>query len=161
MTSEHFEKLRVMVTDYLNTKQDLYVTERSIGAHEVHNLGVRLVSPSPSHALFSNNMFRDSMRDFATDKDFTILHAPELEITPSEFDTVSGTAIVTCFETNTVIIVGTFYAGEIKKSVFSILNYVLPELGVLPMHAGANKSDTETSVFFGFKWYWKNDIING
>ena len=67
-------------------------------------------------------------------------------------------AIVTCFETNTVIIVGTFYAGEIKKSVFSILNYVLPELGVLPMHAGANKSETETSVFLGLSGTGKTTL---
>ena len=87
----------------MNSQETVYSTERCIGAHATHNLGVRLVTTGSSHALFSLNMFRDSVRDFDTKKDFTILHAPGLEVNPSEFGTKSPTVITTCFDTNTVL----------------------------------------------------------
>ncbi len=158
MTPDQFGKLKDKIISFLNSQETVYSTERCIGAHATHNLGVRLVTTGSSHALFSLNMFRDSVRDFDTKKDFTILHAPGLEVNPSEFGTKSPTVITTCFDTNTVLICGTFYAGEIKKSVFSILNYILPELGILPMHAGANKSENETSVFFGLSGTGKTTL---
>ena len=158
MTIDDFNKLQSKIISYLNDQEHIYSTEKSIGAHATHNLGVRLITTGSAHALFSTNMFREPMRDFDSKRDFTILHAPGLEVNPSEFNTKSPTVITTCFDTNTVLICGTFYAGEIKKSVFSILNYILPELGILPMHAGANKSDSETSVFFGLSGTGKTTL---
>ena len=158
MSSENFGKLKSHITDYLNSQSDLFITERSAGAHETHNVAVKLISTSPSHALFSNHMFREKIRDFDSSKDFVILHAPLLELNPGEFGNKTGTCIVTCFDTNTVMICGTRYAGEVKKSVFSILNYILPERGVLPMHAGSNKSKDETSVFFGLSGTGKTTL---
>ncbi|MAW07963.1 MAG: phosphoenolpyruvate carboxykinase (ATP) [Halobacteriovoraceae bacterium] len=158
MTPEQFSRLKAKISNYLNEQEKIYTTEKCIGAHDEHNLGVRLVTTGPSHALFSMNMFRETVRDFDSSKDFTILHAPGLEVNPADFGTKSPTVITTCFDSNTVLICGTFYAGEIKKSVFSILNYILPERGVLPMHAGANKSDTETSVFFGLSGTGKTTL---
>jgi phosphoenolpyruvate carboxykinase (ATP) len=158
MSPATFEALKKKVLDYLNKAQDLFITERSVGAHKEHNLGVRLITTHPQHALFSKYLFRHRMRDFK-EKDFTILHAPTLELDPSEFKTKSGTVIVTCFDTNTTIIVGTLYAGEIKKSMFSILNYLLPEKGILPMHAGASRLENgEVSVFFGLSGTGKTTL---
>ncbi len=158
MSPEVFSKLKTKVINFLNTKKDLYITERSVGAHPIHNIGARLVSSRPQYALFTSHLFREKVRDFS-DTDFTILHAPELELDPSEFQTNSSTAVVTCFDTNTTIIVGTRYAGEIKKSMFAAMNYRLPEFGILPMHAGSSRlANKETSIFFGLSGTGKTTL---
>lgn len=158
MSKENFSNLKEKVINFLNSKNDLYVTDRSVGAHSTHSIGVRLISSQPQYALFSNHLFRDSTREFS-EKDFTILHAPELEIDKDEFQTRSETVVVTCFDTNTTIITGTRYAGEIKKSMFAAMNYRLPEVNILPMHAGASSSaNSETSVFFGLSGTGKTTL---
>jgi len=145
---------------HLDSSKAIYCTDRSAGADQTHNLGIRLFTPSPSHALFSCHMFREKMREFNSNRDYTILHAPTLEVDPEMFGTRSGSVIATCFDTRTIIVLGTEYAGEIKKSIFSVLNYILPEFGVLPMHAGANKGahDNDTSVFFGLSGTGKTTL---
>ncbi|MBD65611.1 MAG: phosphoenolpyruvate carboxykinase (ATP) [Halobacteriovoraceae bacterium] len=159
MTPENFEKLRQKVLKYFNSKPELYVTERCVGADEKHNINARTITTRPQHAVFTTHLFRDSLREFDNKKDFTILHAPGLLIRRDEFDTKSETCIVTCFDTNTTIIVGTFYAGEIKKSMFSVMNYRLPESNILPMHAGASKlKNNETSLFFGLSGTGKTTL---
>lgn len=158
MTTENFEKLKKKVITHLNGSNDLFITERSVGAHKTHNIGVRLVTTHPQHALFSKYLFRHRIREL-NNNDFTILHAPTLEVDPKEFGTKSGTIIATCFDTNTTIITGSLYAGEIKKSMFCILNYVLPDKGILPMHAGASKLENdEVSVFFGLSGTGKTTL---
>jgi len=159
MTPENFSKLKTKVVSYLNEgEKDLYITERSVGAHADHNIGVRLITPLPQHALFSKYLFRYPMHPMG-DNDFTILHAPGLQVDPEEFDTKTGTVIATCFDTKTTIITGTFYAGEIKKSMFCVLNYALPEAKILPMHSGANRLENdETSVFFGLSGTGKTTL---
>ena len=98
------------------------------------------------------------MRDL-NNNDFTILHAPLLEIDPKKFNTKSETVIVTCFDSKTTIITGTCYAGEIKKSMFSVMNFLLPQKGVLPMHSGINEGERgETSVFFGLSGTGKTTL---
>ena len=158
MSPETFKRLKAHVANYINNQRDLYITERGVGAHNKHNLVVRLVTPSPHHALFSNHMFRTPERDFSDKRDFLILHAPELTLSTKDFGTRSETAIVTDFDSRTIVIVGTKYAGEIKKSIFSIMNYILPEAGLLPMHAGANAGDEGSSVFFGLSGTGKTTL---
>lgn len=158
MTPESFTKLKEKVLGYLNTHSELYITERQVGAHEVHNIGARVVTTHPQHALFTCHLFREKTRNF-TQKDFTILHAPELKLTPGEFENKSETVVVTCFDTNTTIICGTLYAGEIKKSMFSVMNYNLPDLGILPMHAGASRLENkDSSIFFGLSGTGKTTL---
>ncbi|MFZ9001181.1 MAG: phosphoenolpyruvate carboxykinase (ATP) [Bacteriovoracaceae bacterium] len=157
MTSQTFNKLKERVVNYLNTN-DIFITERSVGAHDTHNMGVRVVTTHPHNALFANHLFRERQREL-TEKDFTILHAPNLKIDPLEFDSKSETIITTCFETNTTIIVGTGYAGEIKKSMFCVMNYLLPDMDILPMHAGSNRTkDGDVSVFFGLSGTGKTTL---
>ncbi len=159
MTPENFKKLKNHIIDYFNQQQDLYITENNIGAHTEYNINARLITTGPSHALFSNYLFRkDNFNNFDPSSDFTILHAPGLDIDPNEFGTKSKTVITTCFDTNTTLIVGTFYAGEIKKSMFSVMNYRLTDLNVLPMHAGANTDNKNTSVFFGLSGTGKTTL---
>ena len=159
MSKETFQTLKKLAIDHLNEKRDLFITERSVGAHPLHNIGARLVSSRPSAALFTNHLFRDKVREL-NEEDFTILHVPGLAIDPEKFpDLRSKTVITTCFEQNITIIIGTFYAGEIKKSMFSILNYKLPEKGILPMHAGANENEKEgPSIFFGLSGTGKTTL---
>jgi phosphoenolpyruvate carboxykinase (ATP) len=158
MTPEVFAKLKTKAIDYLNQSGDLFITHRSVGAHPEHNIGVRLITTHPQHALFSKYLFRFPIKKL-DDKAFTILHCPGLEVDPNEFDTKSGTVIATCFDTNTTIITGTFYGGEIKKSMFCVMNYLLPDHDILPMHAGANKLlNDETSVFFGLSGTGKTTL---
>jgi phosphoenolpyruvate carboxykinase (ATP) len=158
MTPEVFQKLKTKTINYLNEQPQLYITERSVGAHPKHNIGTRLITTHPSHALFSTHLFREKMRDF-NQHDFTILHAPTLELDPAEFGTRSEIAIVTCFETNTTIIIGTQYAGEIKKSMFAAMNFRLPEAKILPMHAGASRlTNNESCIFFGLSGTGKTTL---
>ncbi len=158
MSADTFAKLKTKVINHLNTFDTLYINERSVGAHKTHNIGARLITPNPQYCLFTNHLFRDQLRDF-NDSDFTILHAPTLLVDEKEFETRSGTVVTTCFDTNTTIICGTRYAGEIKKSMFAAMNYRLPETGILPMHAGASKmQNNETSVFFGLSGTGKTTL---
>ena len=158
MSTETFNSLKKLAVDYLNEQTDIFITERSVGAHKTHNVGARLITSRPSAALFSNHLFRDKIRELNQD-DFTILHVPGLEIDPEKFQELrSNTVITTCFEQKITIIIGTFYAGEIKKSMFSILNYELPEKGILPMHAGANEGPQGPSVFFGLSGTGKTTL---
>lgn len=158
MSAETFKKLKNHVINYLNDNKDLFITEKSVGADEVHNIGARLVTTNPNHALFSTHLFREKMREFNAN-DFTILHAPELQLDKNEFELRDNVAIVTCFETNTTIICGTLYAGEIKKSMFSVMNYRLPEKNILPMHSGASRlGNKEVSVFFGLSGTGKTTL---
>lgn len=159
MTPEDFKALKSHIIAYINEANNLYITERSVGSLAEHNVGARLISTHPNHALFTKYLFREKMHEF-NDSDFTILHAPELKLDPKQFNTRSETVVVTCFDTNTTLICGTLYAGEIKKSMFSVLNYKLPENNILPMHSGSNKliSNKEVSIFFGLSGTGKTTL---
>lgn len=158
MTTEQFNKLKQAVLEHLNQSPELFISERSVGAHPKHNVGVRLVSRHPSHVLFAQHLFRDTEREL-DDQDFTVLHAPTLAIDPKQFDTRAETVIVTDFDQRMTLVIGSLYAGEIKKSMFSVMNYLLPDSAILPMHAGANRlSNGETGVFFGLSGTGKTTL---
>jgi phosphoenolpyruvate carboxykinase (ATP) len=113
------------------------------------------------HALFVNNMFlrptKNELDEFVPD--YLILHAPELETDPSRHAVRSKTAIAISFGDRTVLIAGTEYAGEIKKSVFTIMNGILPQHDVLPMHCSANVgSDGGVALFFGLSGTGKTTL---
>jgi phosphoenolpyruvate carboxykinase (ATP) len=158
MDTKNFETLRADVTAYLNEDRDLYVTERSVGAHQEHNIEVRTITTHPSHALFTQHLFRSPKGELSNNC-FTILHAPEMKLDPSKYGIKNPTVITTCFEKNITIIVGSLYAGEIKKSMFCVMNYLLPEKGVLPMHTGCSENTKEeVSLFFGLSGTGKTTL---
>ena len=158
MTPETFATLKEMAIEHINKGENLFITERSVGAHKEHNVGARLITNYPQHALFSKYLFRPTQRDMS-ERDFTILHCPEMKIDHEKLGLRSETVIVTCFDTRTTIIIGTLYAGEIKKSMFSVMNYELPDTGILPMHSGASRlTNGETSVFFGLSGTGKTTL---
>ena len=157
MSLEKFEKIKELIITHLNKAPRLFVAERSVGACEKNYLGLRLLTESPSHNLFANHLFRDPKRGYLATDDYTILHAPSLKVDAKEFDLRSSTVITTHFESKTILIVGTFYHGEIKKSIFSVMNYILPQKNILPMHAGANIGSTNTKGEVSiFLWFIRN-----
>ncbi|MDZ7778617.1 MAG: phosphoenolpyruvate carboxykinase [Gemmatimonadota bacterium] len=160
LAPEQFDALREDVIAHLQGR-DLFVRDARAGADEKYGIDVRVVSESPWHSLFAYNMFlrlgADEMAGF--EPGFTVLHAPHLEADPERHGTRSSTAIVVNFTTREVLIAGTRYAGEIKKSIFSVLNHMLPERGVFPMHCSANVGDDgDVALFFGLSGTGKTTL---
>ena len=155
-----FDALHRQVLAYYQGR-DLFVQDCWAGADRRYRLGVRVITETAWHSMFAGNMFLrpsdDELGSFTPD--FTILHAPNLQADPGRDGTKSGTFILLNFAKRLVLIGGTSYAGEIKKSVFSILNYMLPDRGVLPMHCSVNvgKQD-DSAVFFGLSGTGKTTL---
>jgi phosphoenolpyruvate carboxykinase (ATP) len=157
---EKFEQLRQDVLEYLS-QQDLYVRDVWAGADPAYRLGVRVISQSAWHSLFVHNMFIDPTEEekAAFEPGFVVLHAPEFQAEPRRHGTRSGTFIVLSFAERVVLIGGTRYAGEIKKSVFTIMNYMLPQQQALPMHCSANVGDGgDVALFFGLSGTGKTTL---
>jgi phosphoenolpyruvate carboxykinase (ATP) len=141
--------------------RDLYVQDLLAGADPTYRLRVRVITETAWHSLFARNMFRlpepAELRGF--EPDFTVVQLPSLQAEPAVHGTRSRAAIVLDLERRSVLICGTRYAGEIKKSVFSVLNYLLPEQGVLPMHCSANVGqDGDAAIFFGLSGTGKTTL---
>ncbi len=160
ISPEHYAALREDVLAHLEG-QDLYVRDMWAGADPEYRLAVRVITPNAWHNLFANNMFRRPA-DAELDEmvpGFTILHAPEYEADPARHGTRTGTFILVNFTAREIMIGGTRYAGELKKSIFSILNYLLPKQGVLAMHCSANVGPQgDTALFFGLSGTGKTTL---
>ena len=156
-----FEHLRDKVTDYLSHEETLYVVDAFAGADPQHRIAVRVVTTHPYHALFARTMFIDPTPDELQgfQPQALVLHAPALEAVPEEDATRTGTFIVLHPSRTEVLIGGTFYAGEIKKSIFTVMNDRLPLEGVLPMHCSANVGDDgRSAIFFGLSGTGKTTL---
>ena len=156
----HFQSLRGRVLAYLQGRE-LFTQDLYAGADPAHRVRVRLVSTSAWHALFARNMFiRPQPHELtAFTPDYVILHAPQFEADPSIDGVRSSTAIAMSFAQKLIVIAGTEYAGEIKKSIFTVMNWHLPEHGVLPMHCSANiGADGQTALFFGLSGTGKTTL---
>jgi len=122
---------------------------------------VRLVTTNAWHALFARNMFiRPPRAELASFKpDFTILHAPEYEADPATDGCRTATCIALSFAKRVICIAGTSYAGEIKKSIFTVMNWLLPARGILPMHCSANVGKAgDVALFFGLSGTGKTTL---
>ncbi len=141
--------------------RDLFVQDLVAGADPAYQLRVRVVTEQAWHNLFARNMFRvPSDEERQTFKpDYTVLQVPSLDADPATDSTNSETAILVDLEMKTVLVCGSSYAGEIKKSIFGVLNYLLPEMGVMPMHCSANVGPTgDTAIFFGLSGTGKTTL---
>ena len=157
---EAFEALREKVVSHLED-QDLYVVDAFAGADPAHRLAVRVVSESPWHALFAKTLFIDPTEDELSEFEprALVLHAPSLEADPDEDGTRSSTFVLLHPGRTEVLIGGTFYAGEIKKSIFTVMNDRLPLEDVLPMHCSANVGDDgQVAIFFGLSGTGKTTL---
>ena len=142
-------------------QRELFVQDLHVGADPEHQRRVRVVTETAWHALFARNMFREpppgELDRFIPD--FTVLQLPSLEADPATDGTRSSVAIVLDFAARTVLICGTRYAGEIKKSIFTVLNHLLPAEGVFPMHCSANAGASgDVAIFFGLSGTGKTTL---
>lgn len=140
----------------------LYVQDCYAGADPDYKMPVRIITEYAWHSLFARNMFRtvdnkEELKNFVPE--FTVIAVPGFKLDPITDGTRSETGILLNFAQRTAIIANTAYAGEIKKSVFTVLNYLLTFEDVLPMHCSANVSDNgDAALFFGLSGTGKTTL---
>ncbi len=155
-----FDVLHEELCRYLEGR-DVYVRDCFAGADPDYRLPIRVVNEYAWHNIFAGNMFVEASDDELRRHvpGFTVINAPNFEADPSRHGTHSGTFIVVNFARQLVLIGGTSYAGETKKAVFSLMNYLLPQQSVLPMHSSANIGpEGETTIFFGLSGTGKTTL---
>ncbi|MDB4874364.1 MAG: Phosphoenolpyruvate carboxykinase [Gemmatimonadetes bacterium] len=160
-SEEQFETLLADVRGYLNEQSELFVEDLYCGADSKYRLSVRYVSPNAWQMAFVRNMFiRPDASALPTfEPNFTVLHAPEFEADPKKHGTRTSTFIVLNLAKRMILIGGTRYAGELKKSMFTVMNYYMPKQGVLSMHCSANIGDQgDTALFFGLSGTGKTTL---
>ncbi|MBX3452539.1 MAG: phosphoenolpyruvate carboxykinase (ATP) [Planctomycetaceae bacterium] len=154
---------RERAKDYLNTRERLYCIDAFAGWDPRYRLKVRIICSRPYHALFMHNMLirptDEELEEFG-DPDFVIYNAGQFPANRLTIGMTSKTSVDVSFESREMVILGTEYAGEMKKGVFTIMNYLMPRRGVLSMHCSAT-SDRETgssSVLFGLSGTGKTTL---
>jgi len=160
ISQEHYDRLRARLVEYVATR-DLYAQDCYIGAHPAHRRSLRVYTETAWASIFARNLFRrPPLADLAGFRpNFTIIDVPSFKADPATEGTRSETAILVHLERMEVIIVGTEYAGEIKKSAFTVMNYLLPDEGVLPMHSAVNVGEADdAAVFFGLSGTGKTTL---
>ncbi|MES2277089.1 MAG: phosphoenolpyruvate carboxykinase (ATP) [Bacteroidota bacterium] len=160
--SAKFERLKTDVLDYLDTKTELWWRRCVACAHPGYQLGVQVINEYPSSNLFAYNMFL-TPEEAAGDNnmgEWTVIQAPGFSADPALHGTRSANFSVISFSRQLVLICGTGYTGEIKKGVFTVLNYLLPkEHSVLSMHCSANVGATgDVALFFGLSGTGKTTL---
>lgn len=155
-----FNDLYEQVVNYLNDK-NIYVFEGYVGALKEYSMNIRVINEYASEALMATQLFRryseKELRDFK--EEFTVIVAPGFKAKGQEDGVNSEAFIIINFEKKIVLIGGTQYSGEIKKSIFSIMNFLLPQKGVFPMHCSANiGKEGDTAVFFGLSGTGKTTL---
>ena len=159
MTPENFGRLYAKLLAYLQGR-DVFVQDCRGGADPAYSLPIRVVTEFAWHALFARQLFiRSAAGAGPVAPEFVLIFAPGFQASPAEDGTQSETCVAIDFTRRVVIICGTSYAGEMKKSVFTILNYLLPARGVEPMHCSANVgADGGVALFFGLSGTGKTTL---
>ncbi|MGI6184760.1 MAG: phosphoenolpyruvate carboxykinase (ATP) [Candidatus Fimadaptatus sp.] len=160
ITKERYDAIYNKVIAYLQNRE-LFVFDGLAGADPKYTQQFRIINELASQNLFIHQLLRrptaEQLENFAPD--YTIIAAPGFKCIPEVDGTRSEAAILVNYEEKMVIICGSQYAGEIKKSVFSVMNYVLPKMGVFPMHCSANVGpDGDSAVFFGLSGTGKTTL---
>ncbi len=153
---------RQRAIDYLNTRDQLYVVDGFAGWDEKHRIKVRIVCLTAYHALFMWNMLirptPQQLESFGK-PDYVVFNAGAFPANPHTAGMTSATSVSLSFEKGEFVILGTQYAGEMKKGVFTIMNYLMPKKGVLSMHCSANEGDKgDVSLFFGLSGTGKTTL---
>jgi phosphoenolpyruvate carboxykinase (ATP) len=160
LAPEKFAVLKARVQAYLQG-QELFTQDLYAGADPAHRVRVRMVSTGAWQTLFARNIFirpkPEELADFQPD--YVILHAPLFQTDPKVDGVRSGTTIALSFEQRMIVIAGSEYAGEVKKSIFTVMNWLLPDKGVMPMHCSANiGSGGDVALFFGLSGTGKTTL---
>ena len=162
MSPDAYARLKADMLAHVQGR-DLFVQDLYAGADPLHRLNVRIVTELAWHGLFIRHLLRRPPRD-ALDTflpEWTIINCPSFKADPARHGTRTETAIVLNFDDRTVLIANTGYAGENKKAVFTVLNYLLPDKGVMPMHCSANHAPgnpVDAAVFFGLSGTGKTTL---
>ena len=159
-TQAIWDKMKARVTAHLDARAELYVQDVWCGWDPQVRMKVRVVTQNAWQNAFARNMFvRPAAEDLADHKpEFTVLHAPDCLARGKEDGLHSDAFVLVHFGEKTVLIGGTRYAGEIKKSIFSAMNFYLPARGILPMHCSANTTGENTAIFFGLSGTGKTTL---
>lgn len=162
LTERSFVINRQRARDYLNTRSKLYVVDGYAGWDPRYQLKIRVICTSAYHALFMLNMLitptEDQLQDFG-EPDYTIYNSGHFPANPYTAQMSSTTSVDLSFEHREIVILGTQYAGEMKKGVFTIMNFLMPSQGVLSMHCSANEGDSgDVSLFFGLSGTGKTTL---
>ncbi len=162
MSPEGFDNLYADMLEHMKGKK-YYVEDLVGGADPEHAINVRMVTELAWHGLFIRHLLRRPERE-ALDSfiaDFTVINCPSFKADPERHDCRSDTVIAMNFDKKLILIGNTEYAGENKKSVFTLLNYLLPEKGIMPMHCSANHAignPVDTAIFFGLSGTGKTTL---
>ncbi len=157
---ERFDVLHRRLISYLQLK-DVFVQDCWAGADPEYRLPVRIITEDAWHSLFARNMFIQATPEELAQHvpEFTVINCPRFHASPDFDGTNSEAFVIINFAKKLVLIGGTSYAGEIKKSIFSVMNYLLPFKDVMPMHCSANMgTDGETAIFFGLSGTGKTTL---
>jgi phosphoenolpyruvate carboxykinase (ATP) len=157
---ERFEALLDRVLEHMRTR-NLFIQDLFSGADPAYRLPIRVITEYAWHALFVRQLFvRPTPAELASHQPaFTVIAAPEFEAVPERDGTQSGAFIIADFTRRIVLIGGTKYAGEMKKSIFGVMNFLVPQRDVLPMHCSANvDADGVTALFFGLSGTGKTTL---
>jgi phosphoenolpyruvate carboxykinase (ATP) len=157
---EKFDALHARVADYF-AGRDVFVQDCYAGADEQYRIPVRVVTEYAWHSLFVRNLFIDTPAGTVFDGEpgFTVLSAPGFHSDPERDGTRSDAFVILNFAKKLIIIGGTEYAGEIKKSIFTVMHYLLPIQNVLSMHCSANSgADGDSALFFGLSGTGKTTL---
>jgi len=160
ISEAHYDRLRARLVSYC-TERDLYAQDCFIGAAPAHRRSLRVYTETAWASIFARNLFRrpaaEQLAGFAPN--FTIICVPSFKADPDTEGTRTTTAILVHLRRMEIIIVGTEYAGEIKKGAFTVMNYLMPDEGVLPMHSAINVGpDGDPAIFFGLSGTGKTTL---
>ncbi|TCP59722.1 phosphoenolpyruvate carboxykinase (ATP) [Rhodovulum bhavnagarense] len=162
LAPEAFDRLHADMLDHLKGRE-VFVEDLYVGADAANRLDVRVITEMAWHGLFSRHLLR---RPEATELDsfvpgFTVINCPSFKADPERHGCRTQTVVAMNFEKKLILIGDTEYAGEIKKSVFTLMNYLLPEKGIMPMHCSANHAPgnpVDTAIFFGLSGTGKTTL---
>lgn len=162
ISEEKFLNLYYQVIEYLDQKEEVFVFNGYAGSDKDSQLDLTVVNEFAWHNLFAQNLFiKPSSKEEASKikADFTIISAPTFKANPEKDGTRSETFVIISFKHKTVLIGGTEYAGEMKKSIFSVMNYLLPEQDIMSMHCSANVGHKgDVALFFGLSGTGKTTL---
>lgn len=162
ISEKHFDIIFNRITEYLGSRQDIWIRDCYACADPAFRVNIRVINEKPANNLFAHNMFlrpkEEDLEDFIPD--WHVFSAPDLKLDPEECGTRQSNAAVISFRHRMILIAGSGYTGEMKKGIFTILNFILPiERNVLSMHCSANMGKNgDTALFFGLSGTGKTTL---
>lgn len=162
ISSDKFQQLWQKASDHLINKDTYFISDLKVGAHPTLGITVKVITELAWHALFVKNLFireENPIESTTGLQQWTVLSVPSFEALPSRDGVNSEAAVILNFSERRVLICGTYYAGEMKKAMFSVLNFLLPAHDILPMHCAANMGEEgDTALFFGLSGTGKTTL---